>query len=96
MTEYNDIKMDKKLRSAYFRTENKKETVFDSEGESDLRFGNRYKKGSRVMRCVTLTLSAKTVVRKRRSRVRSVSQNESSNRSSMCLCHCRFWKKSSQ
>ena len=96
MTEYNDIKMDKKLRSAYFRTENKNQIVFDSESQSDLLFGNRYKKGSRIMRCVTLTWSAKTVVRKRSSRARSVSQNESSNRSSTCLCHCRFWKKSSQ
>ena len=24
-----------------------------------------------------------------------MSQSESSNRSSMCLCHCRFWKRPS-
>ena len=51
-TKYNEIKMDKKLRSASLRTENKKQTVFDSEGRSDLRLGIRYKKESRVMRCV--------------------------------------------
>ena len=41
MTKYNKIKMDKKLRSAWFRTENKKQIDFDSEGPSDLRFGVR-------------------------------------------------------
>ena len=95
-TKYNEIKMDNKLRSARLKTENKKQTVFDSKGPSDLRFGIRYKKGSRVMRCVTLTTPAKTVVRRRSSRDRAVSQSESSNRSSTCLCHCRFRKKSSQ
>ena len=38
MTKYNEIKMDKKLRSAKLRTENKKQNVFDSESRSDLRF----------------------------------------------------------
>ena len=96
MTKCNEIKMDEKLRSAKLKTENKKQTVFDSKGPSDLRFGFRHKKGSRVMRCVTLTTPAKTVARRRSSRARDVSESESSNRSSMCLCHCRFWKKSSQ
>ena len=35
-TKYNEIEMDKKLRSAHFRTENKKQIVFDSESPSDL------------------------------------------------------------
>ena len=78
-TKYNEIKMDKKLRSAQLRTENKKQTVFDSEGKSDLRLTIRHQKGSRVIRWVTLTTPAKTVVRRRNSR-----ENESSNRSSMC------------
>ena len=38
MTKYNEIQMDKKLRSAYLRTENKKQNVFDSESRSDLSF----------------------------------------------------------
>ena len=38
MTKYNEILMDKKLRSAYLRTENKKQNVFDSESRSDLSF----------------------------------------------------------
>ena len=37
MTKYNEIKMDKKLRSAKLWTENKKQTVFDREGPRDLR-----------------------------------------------------------
>ena len=32
MTKYNETKMDKNLRSGKLRTENKKQTVFDSEG----------------------------------------------------------------
>ena len=80
ITKYNEIKMDKKLRSAQLRTENKKQTVFDSEGTSDLRLTIRYQKGSRVTRWVTLTTPAKTVVRRQTSR-----QNESTNRSSMCM-----------
>ena len=111
MTKHNETEMDKKLRSAQFRTESKKQIVFDSECPSDVRFGIRCKQGSRVVRCATLTTSAKTVVRRRRSRwfpggpstgagraahrgaqhrrscARNVSQTESSNRSSMCLCH---------
>ena len=55
MTKYNEIKMDKKMRSAQLRTDNKKQTVFDSESPSDLRLRIRYKKGSRVTHCVTLT-----------------------------------------
>ena len=73
MTNYNEIKMQKKLRSAQLRTEKKKETVFNSEGPSDLLFGIRCRKGSRDMRCVTLTTPAKTVVRRRSSRAKSVS-----------------------
>ena len=46
--------------------------------------------------CVTLTAPAKTVVRRRGSRARSMSQSGSSNRSSRCKCHCRFWKRPSQ
>ena len=38
MTKYNEIQMDKKQRSAYLRTENKKQNVFDSESRSDLSF----------------------------------------------------------
>ena len=38
MTKYNEIQMDKKLRSAYPRTENKKQNVTDSESRSDLSF----------------------------------------------------------
>ena len=57
------------MRSAQLRTVNKKQTVFDSEGRSDLRFGIRHKKGSRGMRCVTLSVPAKTVVRGRSSRL---------------------------
>ena len=67
MTKHNEIEMDKKPRSAQFRTECKKQIVFDSEG--DLRFGIRCKQGSRVVRCATLTTSAKTVVRRRSSRL---------------------------
>ena len=37
-TKHNEIEMDKKLRSAQFRTESKKQTLFDSESPSDLRF----------------------------------------------------------
>ena len=59
MTKHNEIEMDKKLRSAQFRTESKKQIVFDSEGPSDL----RCKQGSRVVR--QLTTSSKTVVRRR-------------------------------
>ena len=69
VTKYNEIQMDKKRRSAYLRTENKKQTVFDSEGPSDSSFGIRYKKGSRVMRCVTLNTPAKTIVHRRSSRL---------------------------
>ena len=58
MTKHNEIEMDKKLRSAQFRTESKKQIVFDSEGPSDLRFGIRCKQGRRVVRCVTLTAPA--------------------------------------
>ena len=38
MTKYNEIQMDKKLRSAYLKTENKKQNVFDSESRSNLNF----------------------------------------------------------
>ena len=38
MTKYNEIHMDKKQRSAYLSTENKKQNVFDSESRSDLSF----------------------------------------------------------
>ena len=38
MTKYNEIQMDKKLRSAQLRTENKKQNVFHSESRSDLSF----------------------------------------------------------
>ena len=38
MTKDNEIQMDKKLRSAYLRNENKKQNVFDSESRSDLSF----------------------------------------------------------
>ena len=38
MTKYYEIQMDKKLRSAYLRTENEKQNVFDSESRSDSRF----------------------------------------------------------
>ena len=124
MTKYNETEMDTKLRSAQFRTENKKHIVFDSESPSDLPYGIRCKQVSRVVRCATLTARAKTVVRRRCSRFfpggtsepfhrsgsssapwsatstflcqRRASQSESSNRSSMCLCHCRFWKRPSQ
>ena len=54
MTKHNEIEMDKKLRSAQFRTESKKQIVFDSEGPSNLRFGIRCKQGSRVVRCATI------------------------------------------
>ena len=51
MTKHNEIEMDKKLRSAQFRTESKKkQIVFDSEGPSDLRFGIRCKQGAVVRR----------------------------------------------
>ena len=116
MAKHNEIEMDKKLRSAQFRTESKKQIVFDSEGPSDLRFGIRCKQGSRVVRCVTLTTPARRLfadeahacflevpqsqstragraahrgAKHRRSCARSVSQSESSNRSSMCLYRCR-------
>ena len=69
MTKHNEIEMDKKLRTAQFRSESKKQIVFDSEGPSDLRFEIRCKQGSRVVRCATLTASAKTVVRRRSSRL---------------------------
>ena len=69
MTKYNEIKMDKKLRSAQFRTENKKQTVVDGESPSDLRFGIRHVQESRVVGCATLTTPAKTVVRRRSSRL---------------------------
>ena len=36
MTKYIEIQMDKKRRSAYLRTENKKPNVFDSESRSHL------------------------------------------------------------
>ena len=54
MTQQNEIEMDKKLRSAQIRTESKKQTVFDSEGPSNLRFGIRCMQGSRVVHCVTI------------------------------------------
>ena len=38
MTKYNEIQMDKTLRSAYLRTENKKQNVFESGSRSDLNF----------------------------------------------------------
>ena len=38
MTKYNEVQMDKKLRSAYLRTENNKQNVSDSESRSDLSF----------------------------------------------------------
>ena len=87
-TMYNEIKMDKKMRSAWLRTESNKQNVFDSEGRSDLRFRIQYKTVCRIMRCVTLTTPSKTVVRRRNSR-----QNEATNRSS---CHGRSWKRPSQ
>ena len=36
MTKYNEIKMDKKPRSAQLRAENKKQNVFDNEGRRDV------------------------------------------------------------
>ena len=63
MTKYNEIKMDKKLRSAKLWTENKKQTVFDREGPRDLRFRVRYKRGAALY-----------VVCRRSSRARSMSQ----------------------
>ena len=50
MTKYNDIEMDKKLRSALFRTENK-QIVFDSESPNDLRFEIRRKTWRRSLAC---------------------------------------------
>ena len=50
MKKYNEIEMDKKLRSAQFRTENKKQIVFDSESPNDLRFGLRRKTWRRSLR----------------------------------------------
>ena len=38
VTKYNEIQMDKKLRSTYLRTKNQKQHVFDSESRSDLSF----------------------------------------------------------
>ena len=38
MAKHYEIEMDKKLRSAQFRTESKKQTLIDSESPSDLRF----------------------------------------------------------
>ena len=38
MTKYNEIQMNKKMRSAYLMTENKKQNVFDSESRSDSSF----------------------------------------------------------
>ena len=38
MTKYNEIQMNKKPRSAYLRTENKRQNVFDNDGRSNLRF----------------------------------------------------------
>ena len=58
MSKHNEIEMDKKLRSAQFRTESKKQNVFDSEDPSDFRFGICCKQESRVVRCVTLTAPA--------------------------------------
>ena len=58
-------------------------------GEKHSEFATR--RGSHVMRCVTLTTPAKMAVRRRSSR-----QSESTNRSSMCVRHCRFWKRPSQ
>ena len=46
ITKHNEIEMDKKLRTAQFRTESKKQIVFDSEGPSDLRFEIRCKQGT--------------------------------------------------
>ena len=43
MTKHNESEMDRKLRSAQFRTGNKKQIVFDSESPSDLRLRIRYK-----------------------------------------------------
>ena len=44
-----------------------------------------------MRRCATSTAPTKTVVRRRSSR-----QSNSTNRSSMCVRHCRFWKRPSQ
>ena len=63
-------------------------------GDSDNEFfvcSRRHTKGSYVKRCATSTTSAKTVVSRRSSR-----QSEWTNRSSICACHCRFWKGRSQ
>ena len=38
MTKYYEIQMDTELRSAYLRTENEKQNVFDSESRSDSSF----------------------------------------------------------
>ena len=38
MTKYNEIQMNKKMRSAYLMTENKKQKVFDSQSRSDSSF----------------------------------------------------------
>ena len=58
-------------------------------GEETLR--NWHQEESRVTRCASWTTPAKTVKRRRNSR-----QSESTNRSPMCVCHCRFWKRPSQ
>ena len=50
MTKCNEINMDKKLRSALFRTVNRKQIVFDSESPSHLRFGIRRKTWRRSLR----------------------------------------------
>ena len=59
MTRHNEMKMDKKLCSAQFNTEKKKQIVFDSESPSDLRFGIRRKTWRRSLRlCVCSHRSA--------------------------------------
>ena len=58
-------------------------------GEGTLR--TWHQEESRVTRCARWTTPAKTVKRRRISR-----QSESTNGSSMCVCHCRFWKRPSQ
>ena len=47
MTKYNEIQMDKKLRSAWLRTENKEQNFFDSGSRSDLSFAAE--KGTEVI-----------------------------------------------
>ena len=97
ITKHNEVKMDRKAAFSIAQDREQEAEYIGQRRSEQLAFQNSLQEGvPRHALRATLNTPAKTVVRRRSSCARSMSQSESSNRSSMCLCHCRFWKRPSQ